>query len=953
MVYSGLIAKYNLENWYEKTFSSAEKNIIESIFQPIFLKTDYDTPYSVSTELVLSISDFNCFMKKDGTFYKNTMTYWNIIESARLKLHLSNMLIFIRNCNTIEDKQVHLLLSIYTKISKLAYDKSCLITDDNELFLFLQIILDHRSNSYIKHEDRRLEFCNKQVEISEYIANRLISDNKIMPKNNAYEILYQKNQIFSNWKHCLKIAKKALAEGWEGQWKNKIKNCEHIIYTEEQSNAKKNEAIKKHDIQTLLTLAEQDNDIYKDIVQNFEIEEWPDEFNTIVKNDDTLLDQYCKKVYPDIIAKNPSLFIHLALGSLKYPKVMKSWIEFLYFTDESTSCNILDIENPMDTIKSYQCYVGVIINTDEKIYAYLETVKQAFPENEIKVHSKNSREVLIKVTSKDIVFKEKINNPWCHYYAEFSKYLNKVGYNIGLSEIIMNSIANDSQDFGQFDFVKISKDFQNRFDKLISMTEKSYFNKELITYDRSFVKPAKYTKADIKEYLTKNADKLLTGSWHTLTYNFGSTSSECFFDNLPTECDFNIFELFDFTTLNKDFSNEYRIKNILLDKIEQQGIIYITLKLKTNAKISDYLQSATTLFQNHEVFYNSESSSIYISIEKDDFVIQLLTPELIESMIDDSADIIEDIKKRNAKLKYIDEYIDLKSCSEYIFSCALNYIITSFKAKYYMKLKEFIALIKDEDLIKEVNLNIQEIYYKTDFNTDTNFLAYVSMLRDKFVKSFYSICQEYGKYFFIALWEKDYWHIESYISSPFDNYAEPYQKINLLYNLKETKEDFGGDGDITFIPELDTFIKRDDYPKYQWVFKFGINLDYIHFEEIQTVSDKIFSNNVVYIKRNTGIAIVEIHLDFSDFDLIEDENILEKSFLKHLEFIKLAYCTNLQCKKKEHLEYISDELLLETIAYNESRYLFTIKKEFCDKLEDFFYAIGREKFVEKYKYDKG
>ena len=105
-----------------------------------------------------------------------------------------------------------------------------------------------------------------------------------------------------------------------------------------------------------------------------------------------------------------------------------------------------------------------------------------------------------------------------------------------------------------------------------------------------------------------------------------------------------------------------------------------------------------------------------------------------------------------------------------------------------MKLKEFIALIKDEDLIKEVNLNIQEIYYKTDFNTDTNFLAYVSMLRDKFVKSFYSICQEYGKYFFIALWEKDYWHIESYISSPFDNYAEPYQKINLFIILKKLKK---------------------------------------------------------------------------------------------------------------------------------------------------------------------
>ena len=828
-----------------------------------------------------------------------------------------------------------------------------LIKDTYELFIFYQVLLGLNMSLPKK---MLLELCNKESELSEYAAKRLKDEHKKLPKNYAYEILYEE----STDKNRISICKKALSEGWAKSWKIRINNCERRIQKDKMiakqikiANAKKNEAIKNHDIKTLFTLAEQDKQIYKLIVQNFDINEWPDEFQNTVKNDDVLLDIYCKKIYPEIIAKYPSLFIHMALGSLKYPKSMKPWIEFLYFTDESGSCDILDIENPVDTIKSYQCYVGIIINSEEKIHGYLEIVKQLFPKNEIKIHHKNPREVLIKVTSNDLVFNKKLNNPWCHYYAEFARYLNENGYNISFSEIIMNCITNDSQDFGQFDFVKISKDFQNTFDNLMSMTNKSYFTQQLITYDLSFEKPAKYTKDDIKNYLVKNAENLLTNYWNTLICNFSSTSSECFIENLPNECDFYVFNLLEFITLNKDYSNEYRIKNVLSDKIEKQGKIYVTLKLQPNARINTYLQSVTTLIQNHEVFYHSESSSIYISIEKDDLVIQPLTWELIDTMINDSAYIIEDIQKRNTKAKYQDEYIDLKSCSEYIFLGVLNYIVTGFKTKYYMKLKEFIGSINGEDFFKEGQLNIQEIYYKTDFNTDTNFLAYVSNLREKFVAKFRTICQIYGKYFFIALWEKDYWHIESYLSSPFDNIDEPYQKINLLYNLKTIKEDFGGEEDINFNPALDTFIKRDDYPKYQWVFKLGINLDYIHFEEIQTVSDKIFTNNLVKIKRTSEIAIVEIHLNFSDFDLIEDENILKKNFEKHLGFIKLAYCTNILCKEKDNPEYISDDLLLASIAYNESNYLFTVKKNFCNKLEHFFYAIGRENFVEHYKNIRG
>lgn len=710
MVYSGLIAKYNLEDWYEKTFTSKEKEIIESYFPSIFIKNSYEPQFTVATELLLIVrivsterrwwfSDIHGWsLPTEEKIISNIKRDKNMVflNDTRKEIQISEKIcyeklvneIYINETSSSREKIFEILKTIRKKIIEKAYSLENVILDDYELFIYRQFLLEVCNYDYPPY-DTKLELCKKQIELSDFVAKRLKSDNKKMPINYAYDFFYSFNQAKNNWKACLSMCKKAQEEGWASPWnpwEKKIDNCERKIIESKQraeqeklAHAKENDAIKNHDIKTLFTLAEQDNNIYKIIVQNFDINEWTDEFKTIVKNDDSLLDKYCKKIYQDIISKNPSLFIHMALGSLKYPKSMKSWIEFLYFTDESGACSILDIENSIDNIKSYKCYVGIIINSEEKIFDYLEKVKQFFPENEIKIHSKNPREVLIKVKSKDIVFKEKLNNPWCHYYAEFARYLNGIGYDIGLSEIMMNCLANDTQDFGQFDFVKISNEFQNNFDTLISMTDKSYFTQKLLTYDTSFIKPAKYTKVDIKQYLMENADRLLTNSWHTLVCNFSSNGSLCFYENLPNECDFYIFDSFDFITLNKDFSNEYRIKNIISDKNEKQGIIYITLKLKNNSSINDYLQSATTLFQNHDVFYDSESFTIYISIEKDDLNIQPLTSELIDSMIDNSADIIEDMKKINAKAKYKDEYIDLKCCSEYIFSGALNYLISSFK----------------------------------------------------------------------------------------------------------------------------------------------------------------------------------------------------------------------------------------------------------------------------------
>ena len=96
------------------------------------------------------------------------------------------------------------------------------------------------------------------------------------------------------------------------------------------------------------------------------------------------------------------------------------------------------------------------------------------------------------------------------------------------------------------------------------------------------------------------------------------------------------------------------------------------------------------------------------------------------------------------------------------------------------------------------------------------------------------------------------------------------------------------------------------------------------------------------------MAIIEIPVYFSDIDIISEKEKLEISFNKHLGFVKLAYAINLQCKSENHLEYINDKDLILTIAYNESRYLMKLKQSFYDDIEKFFYAIGRQNFIEKY-----
>lgn len=54
MAYSGLIAKYNLENWYTTTFTPKEKAYIKNMF-PMFCLGTYEKVYSAALALATNI----------------------------------------------------------------------------------------------------------------------------------------------------------------------------------------------------------------------------------------------------------------------------------------------------------------------------------------------------------------------------------------------------------------------------------------------------------------------------------------------------------------------------------------------------------------------------------------------------------------------------------------------------------------------------------------------------------------------------------------------------------------------------------------------------------------------------------------------------------------------------------------------------------------------------------
>lgn len=716
---------------------------------------------------------------------------------------------------------------------------------------------------------------------------------------------------------------------------------------------------KNYGYETLYKIYEQrgDKDKILELLQKKQSKKDSNSLDEQILNDDALINSYCEQTYKEIFEKNPSLFLHNALPTLEYPKSMKPWIELLFICDKSNSSDFINIENPIEKIKTYSCYIGIILNFKEAIQNYLKLAQSLFPNNEVHISPKNSCEILINLTSKDVVEKKNIFTnpneiaPWCHYHAEIARYLNQCGFKIDLNTIVVNYMVY------MFDFLEINNEFQKNFDIVLQSINTKYFiQKEIQTF--SFV-PSLFTEDAVRNYLLKNADSIINESWHSLTGFFYGNNV---FDSLPSNfsSDLEEFYLIDFISAVSFFPTEHKIKDIFSDKFEQQQEYFSVIPLKPTANIEKYLQSAKEMFPNHKVEYDLKSSKMHISIEKNDFSIKQIDSDIINQIMDNAHEDFLKVTKQNKNAKYPDEYIDLKSYAEYIFASA-SYLFIEYRIEYFEKLKQLLETFDKSDfadseystistLEKDFEIDYS-IYNKIDFKTDKSFINYSDSLKNDFVKTFETTIVNHWKYFRPNYFVKDYEHILSYLSLPTEYFGMEETNIKILYDFSNIAEDVYSDEDTKFIPIIDISDKRDYLLKQKECLTCGINLNFIKLETIKERLDAIFQNHNINVNIAKRMAVLEIPVGFSDFDIITKKEKLEMSFNKHLGFIKLAYAINLQCKSEEHPEYIKDKDLLLTIAYSESKYLVSLKKEFYDKLEQFFYAIGKENLVEKYDKD--
>lgn len=451
-----------------------------------------------------------------------------------------------------------------------------------------------------------------------------------------------------------------------------------------------------------------------------------------------------------------------------------------------------------------------------------------------------------------------------------------------------------------------------------------------------------FSEKDVRNYIKENAENLINNSWHTFFDIYDNELQDDFY--------FEGLEFFDVVFQEKEFNGEHKIKDPFSNTYEKQYQYFYTLPLIPSIKIEKYLKFIKDIFPNHEIKYESEKAVLYISIEKEDFNFKEINEKIIDTMIKNNHETFLQIKKNNDKTIYADEYIDLQACAEYIFACN-SYLIAEYKSEYFKNLNKVSDYIDKDDIKLDEDSNIDEpahifeidesLKKTVDFNSQS-FLNYVEKIKNVFIEKYENIFVDNWQYF-----DFDFRHIEySNIPLAFDSEYIETGSFTLLYDMSSIAED-------DFIPKIDISAERVSIQKQTRKILLGISLSFIPLNTVKEILESIFSNRHTNLNINKRIAVVSIPISFSDYDIITEKVKLKKSFNKHIEFIKLAYVTNLQCKSVEHPEYISDNLLLTTIAYNESRYLVSLKKDFYDRLEQFFYAISREKFVEKYDIDEG
>lgn len=189
------IFAYNLEDWWEKTFSNYEKNYISQKYQPLSTGIENQTTESTTSNYTPSIPDFiflaqlsNWFLSKEG------------FDIARKVVEKAESLFDSSKADVLD-------LHFY-------------------YYNLLKFFYKNREDSVCYEKAK--ECCQKQIEISKKAKKCFKSEykNSPLPSHPGYEqlcIIYEKEGKFEE---AFALAQNAEKEGWNGDWEGRMKRLE-------------------------------------------------------------------------------------------------------------------------------------------------------------------------------------------------------------------------------------------------------------------------------------------------------------------------------------------------------------------------------------------------------------------------------------------------------------------------------------------------------------------------------------------------------------------------------------------------------------------------------------------------------------------------------------------------------------------------------------------------------
>jgi len=188
----GMLGYFDLSKWWKSSFNRTERNYIESVFSPLGVP-EGEKPLTQGKIISSSSSVVS---------YLNALSGWFSKKEDRYLAY---------------------------KILEKAVD---LITDETNIldvhFLWGQMMsMNYKDRVNPRNMDIAIQSANKQISISQSAASAFKSEypNNSLPSHASFKqlaIIYEKEKSFDK---AITLCKKALNEGWSGEWEKRIERC--------------------------------------------------------------------------------------------------------------------------------------------------------------------------------------------------------------------------------------------------------------------------------------------------------------------------------------------------------------------------------------------------------------------------------------------------------------------------------------------------------------------------------------------------------------------------------------------------------------------------------------------------------------------------------------------------------------------------------------------------------